>query len=104
MADGVRSKVTLSLVTMLRGSTPRTAERRGRAGNLPVGVDASVAVMAPRKPGGDPSVVGGPPREASVALRVPAHAPWLARRSMARRATRMTWHAPVRTGGAVGAG
>jgi len=39
-----------------------------------------------------------------VALRVPAHAPWLARRSMARRETRMTCHAPVRTGGAVGAG
>ena len=39
-----------------------------------------------------------------VALRVPANAPWLARRSMARRATRMTCHAPVRTGGAVGAG
>jgi len=44
------------------------------------------------------------PPEHCVALRVPAHAPWLARRSMARRATRMTRHAPVRTGGAVGAG
>ena len=40
----------------------------------------------------------------SDALRGPDHAPWLARRSMARRATRMTCHAPVRTGGAVGAG
>jgi len=60
VADGVRSKVTLSLVTMLRGSTPRTAERRGRAGNLPVGVDASVAVMAPRKTGGRPLSGGGP--------------------------------------------
>jgi len=39
----------------------------------------------------------------SVAFRVPAHAPWLARRSMARRATRMTCHAPVRRGCAVGA-
>ena len=40
----------------------------------------------------------------SVALRVPAHAPWLARRSLVHRVTRMTCHAPVRTGGAVGAG
>ena len=39
-----------------------------------------------------------------VALRVPAHAPWLARRSLVHRVTRMTCHAPVRTGGAVGAG
>jgi len=41
---------------------------------------------------------------ASVALRGPVHAPWPARRSMGRRATRMTCHAPVRTGGAVFAG
>jgi len=40
----------------------------------------------------------------TVALRVPAHAPWLARRSLVHRVTRMTCHAPVRTGGAVGAG
>jgi len=39
-----------------------------------------------------------------VALRVPAHAPWLARRSLVHRVTRMTCHAPVRTGGDVGAG
>jgi len=39
-----------------------------------------------------------------VALRIPAQVPWLARRSMACRATRMLCHAPVRTGGAVGAG
>jgi len=39
-----------------------------------------------------------------VALRVPAHAPWLAGRSVVHRVTRMTFHAPVRTGGAVGAG
>jgi len=39
----------------------------------------------------------------TVALRVPAHAPWLARRSLVHRVTRMTCHAPVRTGGAVGA-
>ena len=39
-----------------------------------------------------------------VALRVPAHAPWLARRSLVHRVTRMTCHAPVRTGVAVGAG
>jgi len=38
-----------------------------------------------------------------VALRVPAHAPWLARTSVVHRVTRMTCHAPVRTGGAVGA-
>jgi len=38
-----------------------------------------------------------------VALRIPAHAPWLARRSLVRRVTRMTYHAPVRTGGAGGA-
>ena len=31
MAEVVRSEVTRSLVTMLRGSTPRPAERRGRA-------------------------------------------------------------------------
>jgi len=31
VAEVVRSKVTRSLVTMLRGSTPRSAERRGRA-------------------------------------------------------------------------
>ena len=42
--------------------------------------------------------------EMYVALRVPAHAPWLARRSLVHRVTRMTCHAPVRTGGAVGAG
>jgi len=42
--------------------------------------------------------------EDDVALRVPAHAPWLARRSLVHRVTRMTCHAPVRTGGAVGAG
>ena len=47
--------------------------------------------------------VGRPDAEA-VALRVPAHAPWLARRSLVHRVTRMTCHAPVRTGGAVGAG
>ena len=40
----------------------------------------------------------------TVTLRVPAHAPWLARRSLVHRVTRMTCHAPVRTGGAVGAG
>jgi len=39
-----------------------------------------------------------------VTSRVPAHAPWLARRSLVHRVTRMTCHAPVRTGGAVGAG
>jgi len=39
----------------------------------------------------------------SVALRVPAHAPWLAGRSLVHRVTRMTCHAPVQTGGAVGA-
>jgi len=39
-----------------------------------------------------------------VALRVPDHAPWLAGRSLVRRATRLTCHAPVRTGGAGGAG
>ena len=44
------------------------------------------------------------PYEGPVALRVPAHAPWLARRSLVHRVTRMTCHAPVRTGGAVGAG
>jgi len=43
-------------------------------------------------------------RSRTVELRVPAHAPWLARRSLVRRATRMTCHAPVRTGGAGGAG
>ena len=43
-------------------------------------------------------------RTDTVALRVPAHAPWLARRSLVHRVTRMTCHAPVRTGGAVGAG
>jgi len=37
------------------------------------------------------------------ALLVPAHAPWLARRSFVRRVTPMTCHAPVRTGGAGGA-
>jgi len=42
--------------------------------------------------------------EELVALRVPAHAAWLARRSLVHRVTRMTCHAPVRTGGAVGAG
>ena len=31
MAEVVRSEATRQLVTMLRGSTPRTAERRGRA-------------------------------------------------------------------------
>jgi len=31
VAEAVRSEVTRSLVTMLRGSTPRPAERRGRA-------------------------------------------------------------------------
>ena len=39
-----------------------------------------------------------------VALRVPSHAPWLARRALVHRVTRMTCHARVQTGGAVGAG
>ena len=43
-------------------------------------------------------------RVESVALGVPTHAPWLARRSLVHRETRMTSQAPVRTGGAVGAG
>jgi len=42
--------------------------------------------------------------DGTVALRGPVHAVWPARRSMERRATRMTCHAAVRTGGAVGAG
>jgi len=37
----------------------------------------------------------------AVTLRAPVHAPWPARRSTERRATRMTCHAPVRTGGVV---
>jgi len=45
-----------------------------------------------------------PPDPKSVALRLPAHAAWPARRSLVHRVTRMTCHAPVRTGGAVGAG
>ena len=53
----------------------------------------------------DPHCRGGLNRSlCRVAFHVPAHAPWLARRSLARRATRMTCHAPVRTGGAVRAG
>jgi len=39
-----------------------------------------------------------------VASRSPVQAPWPARRSMERRATRMKCQAPVRTGGAVVAG
>ena len=50
------------------------------------------------------SAYTAPPQRLTVALRVPAHAPWLARRSLVHRVTRMTCHAPVRTGGAVGAG
>ena len=41
---------------------------------------------------------------ACVPLRGPVHAPLLARRSMGHRETRMTCHAPVRTGAAVLAG
>jgi len=40
----------------------------------------------------------------TVALRGPIHAPSLPRRSMRRRETLMTGHAPARTGGAVLAG
>jgi len=48
--------------------------------------------------------LGGGGSLRTVALRGPVHAPWPARRSMERRATRMTCHALVRTGGAVFAG
>jgi len=97
---------------------PRSPPTRGEPVGPEIETDGSRARTPPRETRGTPkgrdeAPVGEPPGLARdgprcegsyVALRVPAHATWLARRSMARRATRMTRHAPVRTGGAVGAG
>jgi len=97
---------------------PHGPPTRGEAVGTGNGTDGSRTRTLPPETRGTPkgrdeAPVGEPPELARdgprcegsyVALRVPAHAPWLTRRLLVHRVTRMTCHAPVRTGGAVGAG